>query len=178
MNLFNIHHNTKSPKVYLYFITLQDGREEFIKIGISGFFDLQAEYEGFASYGYRVQECKRISFATQEAAIKTLQRLENKWSEYRYDPCHEFPEKSCCFTLLLLDAMDMTPYIYPANECKDLQQLEYENTDNEQFAMCNDLQILDEKVIKLLETMKPSEVARLLNLPPYKITRIKKKYGY
>ena len=180
MNLFNILHNTKSPKVYLYFITLQDGREVFIKIGISGFFDLETEYEGFASYGYRVQECKKISFASQEAAIKTLNRLQNKWSEYQYEPCHEFPEKSCCYDVSLIETMNMKPYLHtiaPVQEIEDTNCKElHETTYNEQFAVARRLQVIDIQVIKLLETLKPSEVAKELNLPAYKISRIKKKY--
>lgn len=189
MNLFNILHNTKSPKVYLYFITLQDGREVFIKIGISGF--LHSQYASFKSYGYQVQEIAALQFSCKKDAINELNYLQELYKDHYYQPLHEFPYPENCYNIFLIEGYETKQYLHPAAnilqeaakmqiiESEEVKQIEnIENNDNEQFANCNDLQIIEIKVISLLKTMKPSEVARLLNLPPYKITRIKKKYGH
>lgn len=159
IRLIEIQKQKHSPKVLLYIIKLQNKRECFLKIGISGF--IHITYSSFESFGFKIAEVATWQFSCKEHAIKELQVISDQYVNMKYIPSYEFPEPDNCFDVAILDGLNLQEFAQPLQESK------------------SPAKDIEDQVIKLLteENKKPGEVASELGIPAYQVSRIKKKYG-
>lgn len=155
MNLFNYIRNKKTlPKVYLYMVELKNGSDHFVKCGLTKFIELK--YLTFKKFGYSTTEIEVMQFPCKNDAIDGLKLIEKQLENYKYVPAHLFPEPENCYKIDILDGLNLREELPMQEKMQD--------------------DAIEMQVMQLLETKKPGKVAEELNIPAYKVSRIKKKY--
>jgi hypothetical protein len=157
IRLLNLHKNNSLPRVLFYIIQLENRRERFIKIGVSGF--LHTTIKGFESFGFRVSIVCTVQFSCNEHAINEIKMLADQYKNVKYIPYYNFPENDNCYGIELLDGLNLQEFAEPiANEISH--------------------EISDKIITDLLASgMNGREVASKLNISESKVSRIKKKLG-
>ena len=154
MNLIKYLKNGKIiPKVYLYIVELKNGNDHFIKIGVSGFIHIQ--YSSFKGFGYDINEIEKIQFPCEKDAKIELEYLKNLYLNYQYLPLHKFPQPECCFSIDILEGLNL------AEETHD------DNNENIMRIERNDkIQEMSENGIEI------SEIAKEFNMSKSQVYRI------
>ena len=155
LRLLNLHKNNSLPRVLLYIVELENRRERFIKIGVSGF--LHTTLKGFESFGFRVSIVCTMQFSCNELAINEIKALADQYKNLKYIPFYNFPDNDNCYGIELLDGLNLQEFAEPiADEIPS--------------------EISDKIITDLLESgMNGREVASKLNISESKVSRIKKR---